>query len=66
MSFRVRQQGATLRAVAFGMAERLDELMSMEGQCCLAFTPRLNEWNGFRRVELEVVDLQAGARACLA
>lgn len=65
ISFRVRQQGTTLRAVAFGMAERLDELMSMDGQCCLAFTPRLNEWNGFRRVELEVVDLQPGARACL-
>jgi len=66
LSFRVRQQGTTLRAVAFGMGERLDELMSMEGRCCLAFTPRLNEWNGFRRVELEVVDLQAGARACLS
>jgi single-stranded-DNA-specific exonuclease len=66
ISFRVRQQGTTLRAVAFGMAERLDELMSVAGQCCLAFTPRLNEWNGFRRVELEVVDLQPGARACLS
>lgn len=63
ISFRVRQHGTTLRAVAFGMAERLDELMSMQGQCCLAFTPRINEWNGFRRVELEVVDLQPGGRA---
>jgi single-stranded-DNA-specific exonuclease len=65
MSFRVKQQGATLRAVAFGMADRLDELMSMDGHCCMAFTPRINEWNGFRKVELEVVDFQAGARACL-
>ncbi len=65
LSFRVRQQGATLRAVAFGMGERAEELMSAEGRCCLAFTPRLNEWNGFRRVELEVTDLQAGERARL-
>jgi single-stranded-DNA-specific exonuclease len=66
MSFRIRQQGATLRAIAFGMGERAEELMSAEGRCCLAFTPRLNEWNGFRKVELEVVDLQAGERARLA
>lgn len=66
MSFRVRQQNAALRAVAFGMAERLDELMSQSGQCCLAFTPRINEWQGMRRVELDVIDLQAGSRARLA
>ncbi|MBY0523818.1 MAG: single-stranded-DNA-specific exonuclease RecJ [Gemmataceae bacterium] len=65
MSFQVRQQGTTLRAVAFGMAERLEELMSAEGKCCLAFRPKINDWNGFRRVELQVADLQAGPRAQL-
>lgn len=66
MSFRVRQGGTTLRAVAFGMADRLEELMSEQGRCCLAFTPVLNEWQGYRSVELHVVDFQAGPTAKLA
>ena len=64
-NFRVKQQGTTLRAVAFSMAERIEELMSAAGQCCLAFTPKINEWQGYRRVELQVVDLQAGLAARL-
>jgi single-stranded-DNA-specific exonuclease len=65
LSFRVRQQGPALRAIAFNMADRLGELMSANGACCLAFTPRINEWQGFRRVDLEVVDFQAGSEAQL-
>jgi single-stranded-DNA-specific exonuclease len=58
LSFRVLQHGKDFRAVAFGMADRLDELMSAQGQCCLVFKPRIDDWNGFRRVELEVLDFQ--------
>jgi single-stranded-DNA-specific exonuclease len=65
LSFRVRQNGTTLKAIAFGMADRADELMSAGGACCLAFTPKLNEWQGWRSVDLEVADFQAGARARL-
>jgi single-stranded-DNA-specific exonuclease len=65
LSFRVRQQGTTLRAIAFGMADRAEELMSAGGACCLVFTPRLNEWQGFRRVDLEIVDFQAKSEAHL-
>jgi single-stranded-DNA-specific exonuclease len=65
LSFRVRQNGKELRCIAFGMGDRLDELMSAERQCCLAFTPRLNEWQGFRSVNLEVRDFQAGPQARL-
>ena len=36
LSFRVRQDGTTLKAIAFGMADRVDELMSAGGACCLA------------------------------
>lgn len=60
LSFRVRQGGSTMRAVGFGMGDRLDELMSDGGRCCLAFTPKINEWNGSRAVEMEVIDFQAG------
>jgi single-stranded-DNA-specific exonuclease len=65
LSFRVRQQRTTIRAIAFNMAERLDELMSAGGQCCLVYTPRANEWQGYRRLDLEVVDFQPGPRARL-
>jgi single-stranded-DNA-specific exonuclease len=58
LSCRVRQGGTTLRAVAWGMGDRLDELMSDGGRCCLAFTPKINEWNGNRSVEIEVIDFQ--------
>jgi single-stranded-DNA-specific exonuclease len=65
LSFQVRQNGASLRAVAFGMADRVEELMSADGQVCLAFTPKINEWQGWRKAELEVADFQAGPRARL-
>jgi single-stranded-DNA-specific exonuclease len=65
VQFRVRQSGTTLRAVAFGMADRIDELISDRGRCCLAFTPALNDWQGRRSVELHVVDFQPGAQARL-
>jgi single-stranded-DNA-specific exonuclease len=65
LNFRVRQGQTQLRAVAFGMADRIEELTSAGGHCCLAFTPKINEWNGRRTVELEVTDFQAGAQARL-
>ncbi len=66
LSFRVRQNVKEVRAIAFGMGDRAEELMSAGGQCCLAFTPRLNEWQGYRSVEIEVRDFQAGPTARLA
>ncbi len=66
LSFRVRQEWLTLRAIAFGMAERLDELMSAGGQCCLVYSPRANEYppdSGRIHIDLEVADFQPGPRA---
>jgi single-stranded-DNA-specific exonuclease len=65
LSFRVRQHGVTLRAIAFGMGDRVEELMSADGGCCLACTPKRNEWQGFVSIDLEVADFQAGAEARL-
>jgi single-stranded-DNA-specific exonuclease len=65
VSFRVRQNESIFRAVAFGMADRLNELLSDEGRCCLAFSPRLNAWQGTVSVDLEVIDFQPGPRAIL-
>ncbi len=61
LSFRVTQGGAKIRAVAWGMGDRLDDLMAAGGECCLVFTPKINEWNGFKSVEIEVTDFQASA-----
>jgi single-stranded-DNA-specific exonuclease len=66
LTFRVKQGSASLRCIAFGMGDRVEELMSGSGRCCLAFTPRINEWNGYRSVELEVADFQPGPQARLA
>lgn len=60
MDFRVRQGETAMRCVAWGMADRLEELMSAGGDCCLAFTPKINEWNGSRKIELQVIDLKPG------
>jgi single-stranded-DNA-specific exonuclease len=65
LMFRVRQRGRELKAIAFGMADRVQELMSQGGQVSLVFTPRLNEWQGFRTLEIEVKDFQAGPNARL-
>jgi single-stranded-DNA-specific exonuclease len=66
LSFRVRQGSTTLKAIAWGMADRAAELMSAGGACCLAFTPKRNEWQGRVSIDLEVVDFQAGAEARLS
>ena len=65
MDFRVRQGETVMRCVAWGMAERLEELLSAGGECCLAFTPKVNEWKGSRKIELHVLDLRPGRTADL-
>jgi single-stranded-DNA-specific exonuclease len=65
LNFRVRQNGTAMRVVAWGMGDRLDELMAGGGKCCVAFTPRVNDWQGQRTIELEAVDFQACAEAKL-
>jgi len=65
LSFRVRQGQSVIRAVAFGMVDRLDDLMSGGGECSLAFTPKVNEWQGRTSVEIEVIDFRPTAVAPL-
>jgi single-stranded-DNA-specific exonuclease len=65
LSFRVRQERTEMRVIAFNMGDRIPELTSAGGKCCLAFTPKINEWQGRRRVELEARDFQPGPQARL-
>jgi single-stranded-DNA-specific exonuclease len=65
LSFRISQGGSTWKAIAWGIADRAEELMSVGGACSLAFTPKRNEWQGRHSIDLEVVDFQAGKEALL-
>lgn len=65
LQFRVRQNQTVMKAVAFNKADRVEELMSAGGHCCLAFTPVLNHWQGRTNVEMEVADWQPGSQARL-
>lgn len=58
MSFRVRQYEKQLRVVAFGQAEEwLPKLTKLESaKIDIAFRPVLNDFGGFPRVELQLID----------
>ena len=56
LSARLKQGGTTLRAVAFGKGDWVDELAQHEGPFDIAYRPVLNEFRGRRNVELHLVD----------
>ena len=53
----VRSNGSTMKAIAFGAGEWCDRLKA-GSVVHLACQPQVNEFNGYRSVELEVKDLQ--------
>jgi single-stranded-DNA-specific exonuclease len=53
----VRQNGTTLKAIAFNRPDLAEDL-SAGSRIDLAFEAQVNEYNGFRNVELEVVDVR--------
>jgi single-stranded-DNA-specific exonuclease len=63
LSFQLVQHGVRMRAVAFGGAEWLDDLTAHGGPLSFAFRPVINEFNGRRRVELQITDWQAATVA---
>jgi single-stranded-DNA-specific exonuclease len=65
LQFRVRQGPVVLKAIGWGMASRVEELMSEKGACNLVVSPKRNEWQGRVSVDLEVIDLQPGPEARL-
>lgn len=52
----VKQFGHTMRAVAFGKAEWVEQLVSVSGPVDIAYKPVVNEFRGYRKVELQLVD----------
>jgi single-stranded-DNA-specific exonuclease len=56
LRFTARQGGYSQSCIAFGMAERIDELA---GEFDLLFTPDINEWRGRSSVQLKVKDVRS-------
>jgi single-stranded-DNA-specific exonuclease len=55
LRFTLRQGGYSLPCIAFGLAERQQEL---SGELDLLFTPILNEWRGKVSVQLRLKDFR--------
>lgn len=55
VSLSLRQHAAKLRGVAFGAAERIEDLV-LGRSLDVAFRPKINEYNGRVSVQLEIVD----------
>ncbi len=56
LRFRVSSQGVQLGCIAFGMADRFDQL---HGQIDLLFRPEINSFRGRDSVQLQVVDFRS-------
>ena len=55
LKFTARQGGYSLSCIAFGMAERQDEL---DGAVDLLGVPEINRWNGRSEVQLRIRDIR--------
>ncbi len=51
------QDGVRMRGIGFGLAEHLEDL-KQHRRCRVAFEPMINEFNGRRSVEMQILDLQ--------
>lgn len=56
LSAKLEQHGVTLRAVAFGQGDRVDELQQCGDALEIAYRPVINHWRGRSTVELHLVD----------
>lgn len=56
LTMRLDQGGKTIRAVAFGAGDWCDELNECNAPIQVAYRPVINEFRGYRRVEVHVVD----------
>jgi single-stranded-DNA-specific exonuclease len=57
LRLRLAQGPLTMTAIGWNLAARAAELVP-GATCSVAFTPEINEWNGYREVRLEIKDIQ--------
>lgn len=56
LSVNLRQGSKVVRAVAFSASEWCEELNAVGGPIEIAYRPVINEFRGFRKVEIQIVD----------
>ncbi len=56
LAVKLSQHSVEMRAVAFGQGDWCEELNLCQGPIDVAFRPVINEYNGFRKVEIQLVD----------
>jgi single-stranded-DNA-specific exonuclease len=56
LSVRLRQGSKVIRGVAFSAGDWCDELNSVSGPIEIAYRPVINDFRGFRKVEVHLVD----------
>ncbi len=59
LSVKLKQGAKVVRAVAFGSGDWCDELNAVDGPIEIAYRPVINEFRGFRNVEIHLVDWRA-------
>lgn len=52
-----RQDGVRIKAIGFGLVRHLEDL-KQHRRCRVAFEPIINEFNGRRSVEMQIIDLK--------
>jgi len=52
-----RQSGVCMKAIGFGLGASIEDL-KQHRRCRVAFEPIINEFNGRRTVEMQIIDLQ--------
>ncbi len=63
LAIKVRQQGTTMRGVAFGRGDWAEQLKATVGPISVTFAPVINTFNGFNKVELHLIDWKPSAAA---
>lgn len=66
LSLQLKQHTATIRAVAFGKPEWLDQLKDTNASYDFAFEPMINEFRGHTSAEVKLVDFRPSVSASVA
>ena len=66
LSLKLKQHGATIRAVAFGKPEWLDHLKDTDASYDFAFEPMINSFRGRQSAEVKLVDFRRTEKPVLA
>ncbi len=62
LTVKLRQGSTVMRGVAFGAGDWCDELNACEGPIEIAYRPVINEFRGFKKVEIQIVDWRPAAQ----